>query len=324
MSNVPEWPAKAAVAGAGRMGGGIAEAFATAGVAVTIADADPAQGRAALERLKRRVAGHVEAGLLPADAEERVATVELVDTPAEAAAGADLVVEAVTEDYGVKEAVLGEVSAAAPPPAVIASNTSSLDIERLAGFVARPERFLGAHWFNPPEWTPAVELIPAAATDHAHVEQLRGFLAAIGKAPAEVRPAVGFVANRLQMALFAEAIRCLDEGLASAAEIDEIARSSFGFRLPFFGPFQIADMAGLDVYRAVLESHVDAYGDRFDVRAAFANHIDPERTGTSGGTGFYDYGEPGGGDLDTQRDVRYAALAKLLEERPPLHFEEAQ
>lgn len=320
MPQAPEWPGRAAVVGAGRMGGGIAEAFAVAGVDVVVADADPEQGALARERLVERVRGHVDAGLLPGDALERVERVRAAGSNAEAAAEADLVVEAVTEDLEVKRAVLGEVSAAAAPATVIASNTSSLDIDVLSGFCERPERFVGAHWFNPPEWTPAVEVIQARDSDPAHVERVREFLAAIGKAPAVVRPAVGFVANRLQMALFCEAVRCLEEGLAGVEVIDEVARSSFGFRLPFFGPFQIADMAGLDVYQAVLESHAEAYGDRFNIGDRLTRLVAAGRTGTTGGAGFYRYGEREGDELLIERDRRYAALASLLRELPPPSF----
>jgi 3-hydroxyacyl-CoA dehydrogenase len=107
---------------------------------------------------------------------------------------------------------------------------------------------MGMHWFNPPEWTPGIELIPAQVTDPQAVEQVRSFLQAIGKHPIVVGSGPGFVANRIQLALFREALACVEDGLASPAEVDEVVRNCFGFRLPFFGPFQIADMAGLDVY----------------------------------------------------------------------------
>ena len=161
------------------------------------------------------------------------------------------------------------------------------------------------HWFNPPEWTPGVEVVPVEETDAAVVERVVEFLRAIGKRPAVVRPGVGFVANRLQMALFSEAVRCVEEGLASPEEVDEVVRSCFGFRLPFFGPFQIATMAGLDIYRAVLEQHRDGLGERFLVPDGLDD-------------GFYEYGDPEG--VAAERDRRYAALAELLERLPPQAF----
>jgi 3-hydroxybutyryl-CoA dehydrogenase len=318
LGEAPEWPRRVAVVGAGRMGGGIAEAFAVAGLEVRVTDATPQLAQQAREQVVARARGHIRAGLLGKEALERAQSVEAADTPAEAVYGADLVLEAVAEDTGVKLDVHAAIEAAAPAEAVIATNTSSLDVNRLKGAIERRERFLGMHWFNPPEWTPGVEVVPVEETDPAVVERVVAFLSAIGKRPAVVSPAVGFIANRLQTALFCEAARCVEEGLADPAAIDEIVRSSFGFRLPFFGPFQIADMAGLDVYRAVTEQHRDAYGARFHVPEALERLVAEGDTGTASGAGFYAYDDPDA--LQSERDRRYAALAELLGELPPLEF----
>jgi 3-hydroxybutyryl-CoA dehydrogenase len=177
---------------------------------------------------------------------------------------------------------------------------------------------MGMHWFNPPEWTPGVEVVPTGDTDRGAVERVLEFLRALGKRPAVVRPSTGFVANRLQMALFCEASRCVEEGLASPAEIDEVVRSCFGFRLPFFGPFQIADMAGLDVYKAVMEEHIRGLGERYYVPERLRELVADGRTGTSSGAGYYAYD----GDVARERDARYAALDELTERLPPQTFKE--
>jgi 3-hydroxybutyryl-CoA dehydrogenase len=228
------------------------------------------------------------------------------------------VFEAVPEDLELKDDILGACSEAAPTEAVIVSNTSSLPIEQLAGFVGRPERFLGMHWFNPPEWTPGVEVIPTAATDPDVVERIMRFLRGIGKRPAVVGDGPGFVANRIQMALFLEALRCVEEGLASAQEVDEIVRSCFGFRLPFFGPFQIADMAGLDVYVSVLKTLEEGLGERFEAPGALRELVERGRTGTKSGAGFLEYSDGEREQLLLERDRRYAALNELLGELPPV------
>jgi 3-hydroxybutyryl-CoA dehydrogenase len=150
------------------------------------------------------------------------------------------------------------------------------------------------------------------------VERVVEFLGAIGKRPAMVSPGVGLIANRLQMALFCEAARCVEEGLADPREIDEVVRSCFGFRLPFFGPFQIADMAGLDVYRAVLEQHRDGLGERFYVPEQLERLVDGGDTGTASGNGYYAYSDPE--SLQSERDRRYAALDELLGGLPPREF----
>ncbi len=313
-----EWPRTAAILGAGTMGLGVAECFAAAGMTVRLADATPELAREAKEKLVLRARGHAEAGLLEEEAVGRADGVEATGGPAEAVDGVDLVFEAVPESVALKEEVLGACSAGAPTEAVIVSNTSSLPMDDLARFVGRPGRFCGMHWFNPPEWTPGVEVIPAATTDASTVERLVGFLRSIGKRPAVVGSGAGFVANRIQNALFLEAVRCVEEGLASPAEVDEVVRSCFGFRLPFFGPFAIADMAGLDVYASVLGVLREGLGERFEPPRMLLDLVEEGRAGTKTGAGFLQYTDEERERLLLERDRRYAALLELLERLPPL------
>ncbi|HKH36640.1 MAG TPA: 3-hydroxyacyl-CoA dehydrogenase family protein, partial [Rubrobacter sp.] len=248
----------------------------------------------------------------------RVEAVETADDVAGTVGDVDLVFEAVPEDIGLKEEILASCSAATPQDAVIVSNTSSLPINDLSEFVGRPGRFCGMHWFNPPEWTPGVEVIPAAATAPEVVERLVEFLRSIGKRPAVVGDGPGFVANRIQNALFLEAVRCVEEGLASPQEVDEVVRSCFGFRLPFFGPFQISDMAGLDVYENVLDVLKAGLGERFTAPQSLRKLVEEGRTGTKSGAGFLQYTDDERERLLLERDRRYAALGALLEDLPPV------
>src|SRR5918994_570847 len=272
------WPLGAAVIGAGTMGLGVAECFAAAGIRVLLTDATPELTKEAKSRLARGARGHADAGLLAEGAVGRVEAVVAPDDVAGAVGDVGLVFEAVPEDIGLKREILDSCSEAAPQDAVIVSNTSSLPINDLSAFVGRPEHFCGMHWFNPPEWTPGVEVIPAATTAPEVVERLVEFLRRIGKRPAVVGDGPGFVANRIQNALFLEALRCVEEGLASPEEVDEVVRSCFGFRLPFFGPFQIADMAGLDVYVSVLETLNEGLGKRFDIPNVLRDLVERGRT----------------------------------------------
>jgi 3-hydroxybutyryl-CoA dehydrogenase len=299
------------------MGVGVAECFAAAGVGVVLTDATPDLTRQAKHRLTERARGHVKAGLLAEEAAARVEAVETADEVAVAVDGAELVFEAVPEDIRLKEGILTSCSGAARD-AVIVSNTSSLPINGLSAFVARPERFCGMHWFNPPEWTPGVEVIPAEATEDEVVDRLVGFLRSIGKRPAVVGDGPGFVANRIQNALFLEAVRCVEEGLASPQEVDEVVRSCFGFRLPFFGPFQVADMAGLDVYENVLDVLEEGLGERFEAPDSLRDLVREGRTGTKSGTGFLRYTDEERERLLLERDRRYAALNELLKDLPPV------
>jgi 3-hydroxybutyryl-CoA dehydrogenase len=316
----PQWPQVIAVVGGGRMGSGIAEAFAAGGVEVRITDATPELSAQARERVVTRARSAVEKGLVDATLLERVERVRACESIGEAVAGAEFVLEAVAEDLGVKDAVLAEIESAVADDAVVATNTSSLPVDRLAEPLKRPERFVGMHWFNPPEWTPGVEVVAAPDSDPAVVERVVDFLRALGKAPAVVKASTGFVANRLQMALLCEAVRCVQDGIASPEEIDEVARSTFGFRLPFFGPFQIADMAGLDVYEAVMAQHRDGLGERFFIPELLRERVARGENGTSAGAGFYAYAEGEPERLLSERDERYAALAQLLEGLPPQRF----
>jgi 3-hydroxybutyryl-CoA dehydrogenase len=312
------WPRAAAVIGAGTMGLGVAECFAAAGIGVRLTDATPELTRKAKERLVERARGHAEAGLLSTEAAERAREVGTADDASAAARDADLVFEAVPEDLDLKHEILTACSDAAPREAVIVSNTSSFPMDELAKSVEHPGRFLGTHWFNPPEWTPGVEVIPAAATDPEVVERVVGFLRDIGKRPAVVGDGPGFVANRIQNALFLEALRCVEEGLASPQEVDEVVRSCFGFRLPFFGPFQIADMAGLDIYISVLETLKEGLGERFETPDVLRELVEQGRTGTKSGAGFLEYSDEERERLLLERDRRYAALGELLERLPPV------
>jgi 3-hydroxybutyryl-CoA dehydrogenase len=308
------WPRSAAIIGAGTMGLGVAEAWIAAGVSLKLVDVAPEQTRLARTQLAQRVQRHAEAGLVDPAVIARVDSILTADTIADAVDDVDLVFEAVFERIEVKREVLAAIEASARHQALIASNTSSLPIDDLAAELQHPQRFLGMHWFNPPEWTPGIEVIPAQVTDLQTVEQVRGFLQAIGKRPIVVGSGPGFVANRIQLALFREALACVEDGLASPAQVDEVVRSCFGFRLPFFGPFQIADMAGLDVYRHVFGILERGLGERFEAPAALAARVDQGRYGTKSGAGFFSYTAEEREQLLIERDRRYAALSELLEQ----------
>lgn len=320
MPDLAGLPRAAAIIGAGTMGVGVAECFALAGMDVVLLDANSEMSRQALTRLRQRVRGHVDAGLLDEAAMTSLASVAAGDDIASAVAGVDLVFEAVPERIEIKREALSACDAHAPSDAIIATNTSSLPIDELAAFVSRKGRFLGMHWFNPPEWTPAVELIPSSQTAPAIVERVRAFLLAIGKRPAIVRSGPGFVANRIQFALFREAVACVAEGLATPQELDELVRSSFGFRLPYYGLFQIADMAGLDVYSSIFTVLEQGLGEGWAAPELLQQVVSEGRHGTKTLGGFYDYSAEERDAMLLERDRRYAALNTLLTELPPQIF----
>jgi 3-hydroxybutyryl-CoA dehydrogenase len=303
---------RAAVLGGGTMGVGICQVLAMAGIDTQLASSNPGRARASLETLARRAETQIQAGLRPDSVLGQVTElVQAAEGIAEAVSAADVVFEAVPERVDLKRQILAEASGVTKT-AILCTNTSSLPIGSLVDAVTSAERFLGVHWFNPPEWIPGVEVIPSSRTDPKVVHEVYALLQGVGKTPVRVGDSAGFVANRLQYALFTEALRCIEEGIASPEAIDEIVRTSFGFRLPFYGPLEIADMAGLDVYVAVYDVLARALGPRFRRPTALAEAVDAGRLGTKTGAGLRNYDVSDVDDLLTRRDRRYKALGDLL------------
>jgi 3-hydroxybutyryl-CoA dehydrogenase len=230
----------------------------------------------------------------------------------EAVADCGVVVEAAAEDVGVKADVLDRISAAAPADCMVATNTSSLDVDQLAQHVQGPERFIGLHFFGPAELVPGVEVVVGKQTSPDTAKAAVDLVERIGKRPSTVVSAPGFVANRLQMALFLESLRCVEEGLVSMDALDTIVSSTIGFRLPAFGPFAIADMAGLDVYASILGILEAAYGDRFATPARLTELVAEGRHGLKTGGGFCDYDAAEAAALVEHRDQMYRRLADCL------------
>jgi len=307
-----------AVVGSGYMGGGIAQVLALAGHTVRIADVSGEIARQNLDRLLVETQQFVDDGLFPADAVERVREhLSAAESIEDAVATADFIEEAVPEKLAIKHETLRRITAAARPDAVIGSNTSTILIESLAEAVTGPERFLGVHFSNPAPFIPGVELIPHPTTgDHA-VQVAEAVVAATGKQSARVKDSTGFVLNRLQYALFEEATKIADEGIATPDDIDTIVRTTFGFRLPFFGPFAIADMAGLDVYAFCFESLQTRWPERFATPSSLQQHVDAGELGTKSGAGYLQVPADRTPELVAYRNRAYVAMQKLLDELGP-------
>jgi 3-hydroxybutyryl-CoA dehydrogenase len=307
-----------AVVGSGYMGGGIAQVLALAGHTVRIADVSAEIAAANRARLIAETEQFVADGLFPADAVERVdAHLSAAGSIEEAVATADFIEEAVPEKLEIKHATLRRISEAARPDAVIGSNTSTILIESLAEAVTGPERFLGVHFSNPAPFIPGVELIPHPTTNEHAIEVGETVVAATGKQSARVKDSTGFVLNRLQYALFEEATKIADEGIASPDDIDTIVRTTFGFRLPFFGPFAIADMAGLDVYAFCFESLQTRWPERFATPPSLQQHVDAGELGTKSGAGYLDVPADRTPELVAYRNRAYVAMQKLLDDLGP-------
>jgi 3-hydroxybutyryl-CoA dehydrogenase len=240
--------AKIAIVGAGLMGHGIAAVFAIAGHNVAVHDTDPAT----LASLKERVAailadlGEDQAALA------RITPFADLDT---AVANADIVIEAASERLPVKQAIFAQLERHAPRGALLASNTSVIPIGRIAANLATRDRVLGTHWWNPPYLVPLVEVIRTGDTTPMAIDTMIALLVSVGKTPVRVNKDVpGFIGNRLQHALWREAVALVQNGVCDAETVDTVVKASFGRRLAVLGPLENADLVGTDLLRDIQET----------------------------------------------------------------------
>ena len=314
---------RVAVVGGGYMGGGIAQTFAGHGIPCVLVDASAERSLQRAEQLHHEGRRFAADGLISAAAAERIAeNLRPAESLKAAVADATYVSEAVFERADVKAEVLSEISSLTGPEVIIGSNTSAISIGELATSVRHPERFLGVHWMNPAPFVPCVEVIPASKTDASVVRAAVGLMRDIGKVATVVADSPGFVANRLQYALFREAVRIVEDGIATPADIDEVVSNSFGFRLPFFGPFAIADIAGLDVYRDGFATMERAFGERIGTPELLREQVGAGRHGLKTGQGFFDYRDGHAAEVARYRDRAYAGLTRLREEVKPVDTSE--
>jgi 3-hydroxybutyryl-CoA dehydrogenase len=279
---VTSGPGLVGVYGGGRMGAGIAHAFALAGREVVVVETSAASSAAAYSRIEATLRRAEERGALSGSARSVLERVRTTSDPAELGE-AVLVVEAVPEDADLKVAVLASVEHHAPR-AWLASNTSSLSIDRLAAGLSRPERLVGLHFFNPVPVSELVEVVVGSATTEELVELARGWAGELGKTAVTVRDSPGFASSRLGLVLGLEAMRMLEEGVASAADI--AAAMTLGYKHPV-GPLRTTDIVGLDVRLAIAEHLTRELGERFTPPAVLREKVAAGQLGRKSGQGFY-------------------------------------
>ncbi|WP_028474886.1 3-hydroxyacyl-CoA dehydrogenase family protein [Nocardioides alkalitolerans] len=275
-------PELVGVYGGGRMGAGIVHAFLLVGARVVVVETSDATAGAAHDRVAGTLAQAAERGQVPEGVGAALARLTTTTDP-HALAAAGLVVEAVPELPDLKAEVLARIAAAAPD-AVVATNTSSLSVDGLAAALPDPARFVGLHFFNPVPASDLVEIVVGSATAPDVVTAAQGWVVDLGKTAVTVADSPGFASSRLGVALALEAMRMLDEGVASADDID--TAMTLGYRHPV-GPLRTTDLVGLDVRLAIAEHLERELGPRFAPPQVLRDHVAAGRLGRKSGQGFF-------------------------------------
>ena len=269
-----------AVIGGGLMGAGIAQVFASAGQRVTVFE-PVAQLRASV---RDRVRANLEDIGASGNSADRI---ETADNLAAAVAGASFVTEAAPEKLEIKRAIFAELVAHAPRDCILASNTSVIPITRIAEGIATADRIVGTHWWNPPFLIPLVEVVRARETSGRTMQATIDLLTSVGKEPARIdKDTPGFVANRLQHALWREAIAMVADGICDAATIDACVRNSFGMRLAVLGPLENADLVGLDLTLDIHRTIIPELDRSLGPNPYLERQVGEGRIGFKSGEGF--------------------------------------
>lgn len=284
-----------AVIGAGTMGNGIAHVFAQYGFNVCLVDLNPAQLEKALQTISKNLERQVSKNILTE--EDSRAALARITTSSDLAKGvqsSDLVIEAATENTSLKLSIFSDLDKFAPANAILATNTSSISITKIASVTQRPEKVIGMHFMNPVPVMKLVEIINGYSTGSAVTEQIVELSKQLGKIPAVVNDFPGFIANRILMPMINEAIYSLYEGVAGVAEIDTIMK--LGMAHPM-GPLQLADFIGLDTCHSILQVLHEGLGNpKYAPCPLLTNMVTAKKLGVKTGEGFYIY-TPGSRDL---------------------------
>lgn len=277
-----------AVIGAGTMGHGIAQVSALAGFVTRLVDAVPDALDRALSRVEANLAGGVQRGkLTESDADAARARITTTSEVAAGAEGADLVVEAIVEDLEAKRGLFAQLDDAVGPDAILATNTSSLSVSRIAAATAHPHRVVGMHFFNPVHIMKLVEVVRHDGADDAVVDATRDYAVRMKKEPIVVRDSPGFASSRLGVVLGLEAMRMVEQEVASPADIDRALELGYGHPM---GPLRVSDLVGLDIRLAIAEYlHAELGEAQYEPPALLRRMVAEGRLGKKTGKGFYEW-----------------------------------
>lgn len=301
------------VLGAGTMGHGIAQVLALAGHQVRIFDPQEEAHEKARQGIAKSLALLVELGLNTAEQADSCAQrISYFSDLSAACSGVELVVESAPEDMDLKHKLYASVEELVRPEDLICTNTSALSISELARGLKHPERFVGAHFWNPAQVVPCVEIIKGEKTSEPAFEKVVELIRAAGKEPVRVLKDVpGFLGNRMQHALQREALSLVEHGVASAEDVDRVVQHGFGLRLALMGPMERADLGGLDTTLKVQKYLLPYLDGRTSASPLLQKQVDAGRLGLKTGAGFFDWPPERTERITSQRDRALLSIIQL-------------
>ncbi|MEA2527442.1 MAG: 3-hydroxybutyryl-CoA dehydrogenase [Thermomicrobiales bacterium] len=303
-----------AVVGAGTMGPGIAATFARYGFTTRLSDVKPEQlekAKGTIDFVYKTLTGG--GFMTEADAQTGWSNLTITGDQVAAVKDADFVVETVPERLDIKQAVFTELEGQVREDTILASNTSGIPITKLGEAVKTPNRVVGMHWSNPPHVIPVIEVIRGAHTDQATIDATNRVVERIGMVPAEVKRDIpGFVENRILYAIMREALHLLDEGVASAEDIDKITKWGIGYKLAVIGPLELLDVAGLDIYTAVASYLNKDLSNESGISSTVTSKVEQGKLGLKTQGGLFEYTPEKIQQLQQQRGRLLLASKKAL------------
>lgn len=305
---------KVSVVGSGIMGHGIGQTFALGGYEVTLNDISDDLLEKAIRQIRSNLDTFVEFGITtPERAKEALSRIRTNKNLKMAVRESDFVVEALPEVMALKKRIFKELDEYCPPHTMIATNTSGLSLTEMASGIKRQDQTIIAHWWNPPHIIPVVEVVKGRSTSDKTMDLVCQLLVSVGKKPVKILKEVpGFLGNRLQFALYREALHCLKEGVASAEDIDMAVKGTFGFRLPTIGPLETSDLGGLDTFLNIagyLFKEIDRSTRPPEI---LSEKVEQGKLGVKTGEGFFRYTPEEAENKIKERDRQFLQRLKCL------------